>query len=471
MKILPLKNSAFLFGFTIVVFLALAWFSFQRLNDLIQSTKIVTEINVTRLEIATLTGAITEAESSQRGYLLSSDSLFLGPLKDVIPVINRSFVRLRYSLRNDSLQLRRCKELEEKVQLRLNFLHTNLQRAKGDRIGFEQQMIKGYLFMQDVKNVSRLMLSTENERYVRALELRERYQEVTPVLLLILSIFVFILFTASYYVIRKQLAERIAIQQELEIRIDALNRSNSELEQFAYVASHDLQEPLRKIQAFGDKLVLKKYIVQSEEAEDTVQRMRSAASRMQILINELLAFSRLTRPNVATQYETVSVESAVREVLADLQEHIQEKKALITIEPMPVIEAVPVQMHQLFQNLISNALKFARDNVRPVVRIYADLVSGYMIKGAKPSHALQQFHRITVEDNGIGFDPQYDEKIFVIFQRLHGKMEYSGTGIGLAICRKIVSNHNGYILAEGRPGEGSRFMIFLPVTQSELQGI
>lgn len=471
MKVLPLKNSAFLFGFTIVGFLLLAWFSFQRLNDLIKSTKIVTEINATRLEIASLTAAITEAESSQRGFLLSSDSLFLKPLNDVIPVINRSFIRLRYSLQNDSLQLRRCNELEEKVNLRLRFLHANLLRGTKDRIGFEQQMIKGYLFMQEVKSMSRLMLSTENERYIEALEIRERYQQVTPILLLMLSIFVFILFTASYYVIRRQLAERILIQQELELRIDALNRSNSELEQFAYVASHDLQEPLRKIQAFGDKLVLKKYIVQSEEAEDTVQRMRNAASRMQILINELLAFSRLTRPNVVNQYETVSVDGTLREILADLQEQIQEKKALITLEPMPVIEAVPSQMHQLFQNLLTNALKFARDNVRPVIRVYADLVSGYMIKGAKPSHALQQFHRITVEDNGIGFDPQYDEKIFVIFQRLHGKMEYSGTGIGLAICRKIVSNHNGYIIAEGRPGEGSKFMVFLPVAQVESQSV
>jgi signal transduction histidine kinase len=237
-----------------------------------------------------------------------------------------------------------------------------------------------------------------------------------------------------------------------------LERSNRELVDFAYVASHDLQEPLRKIEAFGDRLVKKYLAVLPEEGQMFVNRMQSAANRMRQLINDLLSYSRVT--TAANPFTMVALKDVLSGVLSDLQIRIEETNAAINIGELPVIEADAMQMRQIFQNLIGNALKFRKKDVEPVITISAAIVGTHDLQ--KPGPAVA----ITVEDNGIGFDQQFKEQIFVIFQRLHSRNEYEGTGIGLATCRKIVERHQGAIDAIGRPGEGSTFIITFPITQS-----
>jgi len=238
-------------------------------------------------------------------------------------------------------------------------------------------------------------------------------------------------------------------EEELARHTQELARSNAELEQFAYVTSHDLQEPLRKIQAFGDRLKAGYDEALDERGHDYLERMQNAAGRMQTLINDLLKFSRVTTK--AQPLVQVNLAEVVREVVDSLEAHIERTGGRVEVDDMPTIDADPTQMRQLLQNLISNGLKFHKEEEPPVVRVHGKLIDNRC--------------QITVEDNGIGFDEKYLDRIFTIFQRLHGRLEYEGTGVGLAICRKIVERHGGSITAKSTPGQGAKFIVTLPVKQ------
>jgi PAS domain S-box-containing protein len=247
------------------------------------------------------------------------------------------------------------------------------------------------------------------------------------------------------------ITQRKRAEATLVEQADKLARSNAELEQFAYVASHDLQEPLRKIQAFGDRLKTKYEAGLGPEGLDYLARMQNAAARMQILIQDLLSLSRVaTNPKPFTQ---VDLNDVVRTVVSDLEMRIQDCGGRVEIASLPMIAGDRGQMAQLFQNLIGNGLKFRKPGQNPVVKIQSE---------AQKLASGEALWWITVEDNGIGFDEKYRDRIFQIFQRLHGRNEYEGTGIGLAICRKIVERHRGTITASSTPGSGAKFLITLP---------
>ena len=260
----------------------------------------------------------------------------------------------------------------------------------------------------------------------------------------------------------RDITERKRADAALAHHIEELGRSNAELETFAYVASHDLQEPLRKVQAFGDRLISKYAEVLDERGLDYLSRMQDAAERMQTLIQSLLSFSRIGTD--AEPHVPVDLDAVVQEVVGDLEVRIQETGAKVEVGDLPTIEADPTQMRQIFQNLIGNALKYRREGVAPVVRVSAEVVDG---AAAPPNGTPARLCRFRIEDNGIGFEPQFADRIFGIFQRLHGRGEFEGTGVGLAICRKIAERHGGTISAEGRPGAGSCFTVTLPVQQAK----
>jgi PAS domain S-box-containing protein len=243
-----------------------------------------------------------------------------------------------------------------------------------------------------------------------------------------------------------------------------LERSNRELQDFAYVASHDLQEPLRKIVVFGERLQEKAGDRLEPETLDYLQRMRKAASRMQTLINDLLAFSRVTTK--AHPFTPVNLADMARDVIEDLEGRIEMTQGRIEQGELPAIDAEPLQMRQLLQNLLGNALKFRRPEVPPIVKVEARIFSG-VLPQAPADSADQKLCELTVSDNGIGFDEKYLDRIFNVFQRLHTRGEYEGTGMGLAIARKIVLHHGGHITARSRPGQGAAFIVTLPVCQSK----
>ena len=252
-------------------------------------------------------------------------------------------------------------------------------------------------------------------------------------------------------------------QNELRNKIYALESANESLEQFAYVASHDLQEPLRKIRAFGDRLSTK-YSEQLEgSGKDYIERMQNAAARMQTLIGDLLKFSRVGR--FREPFQPIAIAELIREISNDMETTVSDTEASIIIKELPVIHAEPLQMRQLFQNLVSNGIKFHKENVQPEIVVSSAPAEEADLEELAAVDGTVTYHKISVTDNGIGFDEKYLDRIFNIFQRLHGRSEYKGTGIGLAICRKIAENHGGAISATSQPGEGSSFYVILPEKQ------
>ena len=241
-------------------------------------------------------------------------------------------------------------------------------------------------------------------------------------------------------------------EQLLENNIQ-LKSTIEELDRFAYVASHDLQEPLRKILVFSDKLQTKYKDSLDAEVAQSLEKIAKASARMQSLINDLLKFSRQTTVN--EDFVSISLNPLLQDVIADLEVEIEKSSALISLDTLPEIWGVPSQIRQLFQNLLSNALKFRKKDEPPVIRIY--------------SEPWNNSSRIIVQDNGIGFDPRYTEEIFMVFKRLHSYHEFEGTGVGLSICKKIIDKHNGSIRAESKIGEGSKFIIEFPTVRLRTQ--
>jgi signal transduction histidine kinase len=267
--------------------------------------------------------------------------------------------------------------------------------------------------------------------------------------------------TAANVTLEERVAERTAVAEE---RARELARSNEELEAFSSVASHDLQEPLRKIRMFGDRLRERLGDGLPEEPASDLERMQNAAERMQRLINDLLDFSRVTHRG--KEFEPVDLGKVTEEVISDLEARVVELNARVEVSGLPVIEADRMQMRQLMQNLVGNALKFHRADEPPVIRIRGEVIAGQPPRFPGEATAAARCV-ITVEDNGIGFDEQHSERIFAAFERLHSRSAYEGTGIGLSISRKIVWRHGGLITAKSTSEHGATVTVTLPLSHSK----
>ncbi|HSC38860.1 MAG TPA: ATP-binding protein, partial [Chitinophagaceae bacterium] len=239
-----------------------------------------------------------------------------------------------------------------------------------------------------------------------------------------------------------------------------LEKMNQELSSFVYVSSHDLQEPLRKIQTFSSYLLQFENAHLSDKGKDYLKRMDATAGRMKVLIHDLLVYSRTS--NTDAPAEAIPFEVFLQGAKDELKEIIEEKKAVVESGPLPRLRVIAFQFQQLFTNIVSNSLKYAKKGVAPHIVIAADIVDGSLVAD-KEARADALYHHISFADNGIGFAPANNHKIFEIFKRLHTRDEYEGTGIGLSICKKIVENHAGFITAQGEPQKGAVIHVYLPV--------
>lgn len=261
--------------------------------------------------------------------------------------------------------------------------------------------------------------------------------------------------------ITSDITHEIDSKRQLEEHNRILEASNKDLLAFNYVASHDLQEPLRKIETFISRLSDKDGDNLSESGTMYLERMKNAAGRMRVLIEDLLQFSRTTRAEKV--FEEADLNELIGHSLEELHHFIEEKHAVVNVQELPVMSVIPFQIQQIFTNLINNSLKYSREGVPPVINITCEKVNS-RDDNRIPPNQTGDFYKFTIEDNGIGFDQKFAEKIFIVFNRLHSDNEYEGTGIGLAVCKKIVENHGGYIFAEGIPQDGSKFMVYLPIS-------
>jgi len=458
-------SKIFLF-ITVSLLLILTILTYQRVQNLIIYSDLVDHTNDIRIELEKTLSYLKDAETGQRGFIMTRDSIFFEPYIGSYEKIRKSLDKLDSLTADHAVQKENVRELRRLNDERYEVMNMVLEEAQQREKGYNRSkqaalLLKDKMRMDELRSHVRKMIEVELKLLKKREGNKNRYASLTPMFIVLLMVFSLGLIIISYFIIIGELKKTRVIRNELEHKIEALNRSNSELEQFAYIASHDLQEPLRKIQSFGDRLAGKYQEVIDADGNYIISRMQNAASRMQLLINDLLAYSRLVQQE-ETNLDKTDLSSTLQNIRGDFQMLIDEKKAIIKTDHLPVIRAIPSQMQQLFQNLINNALKFSKKEGIPVIVIKHEIIKGSEIAGVKPSQLNSRFHKISVIDNGIGFENQYQEKIFVIFQRLHGKLEYGGSGIGLAVCKKIVTSHNGYITADSKVNEGSVFHVYLP---------
>ncbi|WP_161596836.1 sensor histidine kinase [Chitinophaga vietnamensis] len=432
-----------------------------RLNHAIEVSK--------RLEV--ITRQLKEAEAAIRGFNLTKDSSFLVPsMKERSLRIEKEYQLLRKVTADNPRQQRHLDTLRDLLTIKYEQL---LGGSYTPVAGSEKATVQeGERSMDRIDRKVQDMIRIEENQVHEKSELFHFFSVLWVPMIFISSLVAIVIGIYSYVTLTREFKLQLHIesklklyQRDLQQNITLLNKTNQELEQFAYVASHDLQEPLRKISTFSDRLQVKYKEQLPPDASQLLDRMVAAVSRMRVLINDLLVFSRAGRitPESITE---VNMNELLQEVISDLEVTLEEKNVQVKFDPMPVIEGSATSFHQLFQNVLANAIKFAHPERRLEITIRSEVLDGQDLGIVKENRWHDQFCRINIEDNGIGFDQAYAERIFLIFQRLHGISEYSGTGIGLAICKKITDSHHGFIQAYGYPDKGATFVIILPLHQA-----
>ncbi|MFY8328676.1 sensor histidine kinase [Pseudoalteromonas sp. ZZD1] len=422
--------------------------------------------------------SVVQAESGQRGYLLTGEDDYLAPYYDAIEQLN-SQAALVKGLRSEiDGQAEKVATLLHLVDDKVAVLTRTAELALADkerRAHYLLETHQGRNLYREIRVLTDEIQGAESafkfEQFRKLGQIKKEAKitfAITAVTSALLIIGMFVLTrinlreSAKYRLELERQNETLASKvtertQELTLYSDELSRSNRELEEFAFVASHDLQEPLRKIQAFSDRLETMFKDELGEKGIDYIARMKNAAQRMSNLINDLLEFSRVTTRG--KDFSDTDLKVVLDEIISDLEIAIQESNTQVHVSEMPVIQADISQMQQLFLNLLSNAIKFRRENVAPIINVDYEHKKEF----SDELNTEVEWQIITIKDNGIGFSEEYADKIFVPFQRLHGRSQYKGTGIGLSVCRRIVERHGGTITAQSQDGEGATFIIKLPV--------
>ncbi len=406
---------------------------------------------------------VLEAESSARGFMISGDSSYLSAIPSLRSRVSSELNSLKSLFGTDSPQHNRLVIMSSDLTRRINTLYRNLDRvARGDTLGLAESLKRGHHLMEIFKQESDEIESIEEALGNKTRNEVQTYAQLTPVSFNVMVIFSGILTLLSFLFIIREMRIRLRYQLELEKKLKELNSSTAELEQFTYVASHDLQEPLRKIRTFSDRLMTKHQSDLNPEAARLVERLDVSAHRMQDLIQDMIDFTTLV--NKRGVLAPCDLTSIFERVLHQARPQMNEINAIVRYDKLPVITGFPEQLTIMFRALLDNSLKFHEPSRALQIVLNYHQVEGHNIPYDPPLPAKRLFHKISFRDNGIGFDNEFASRIFLIFKRLHAQdSNYGGKGIGLAIAQRVVSNHNGLILARGVEGEGATFSIYFPV--------
>lgn len=405
---------------------------------------------------------LKDAETGVRGYLLTNDSIFLQPYVHVNDSIKQCMADLRKIIRdsekhggNSSVQMNRLRYINEKVILQTSILNDLMVNPKTPN---KVLLRKGKDILDSLRVNFDSMRHYELNLLANSRIEKNKSKEATPAYLSSLLAFSVILTLASFAYILKELFTRHKYQTELERKIAELNQSNEELEQIAYASSHHLQEPLRKLRLFSSKLLYKYKDDTEDDVKKSVERIDASAFAMQELIQNLADYTSLAKQEES--FTSVSLNTVLYQALHAVQSEFSAKAAEVKTDRLPEIKGSFQRLVLLFKNLLENSIKYAKPG--RVLEISISYRTGAYAKDGKNKN--QEYHIISVKDNGIGFDNQYVEKIFALFRRLHSQQSFfEGKGIGLAICKRIMSNHNGHITAEGNLNEGALFELYFPL--------
>jgi signal transduction histidine kinase len=445
-----------IFIVSVVILITLSLYSFQRFNAYVQYSNAVDHHHVLRSELSQLRLILVDLENNQRAFLLFSDSTFLEKYTNHEQSIRETFASIHKLIKDDPDQRKRLRSLNLLIKSRLDDLRTGL--AVGyTSTGYEQ----GKRYMEKCVSVMADMEAAENETLNAQMQTKEFYQQTTPQNFSVVFILTMTIFAISFGLLLQQYRDRLIYQQKLESNIVELNQANSEWEQIAYAASHDLQEPLRKLRTFSGILLSRHATNLNEEGLNIVKRIDAASGRAQSLMQDIVNYNSIVYPR--EELSPVDFGEVCKELMTDLEEILKQKNALIFADYLPVIRAYPSQISLLLLCLIDNSLKFSKPGETVKIRMTASIIPQKELP-LNQNLSFTHYHKIIFEDNGIGFENQFSEKIFKMFQRLHNQnSQYEGRGIGLAIVKRIMTNHLGLVVARGRPDKGAKFTLYFPV--------
>ncbi len=452
--------------------LSLSIYCYFRINDLTKSYYLVGHTNTVKLELEKFASTIKDIESSSRGFLLTKDSIYLDEFYLHLKKIDPKIDLLRVLTKDNKRQQIYVDTLEKLTAKRVSAIVDAVKIGSVDKIPEAQREKNKTLRLHFRKHIN-MMMSVEEAKLKQRTRLMERQSSLTPLFTVLLMISALIALILSYYGINRELKISDQLKDHLEESKNLLTEKNEtlqtsnenlaavnkELEAFTYISSHDLQEPLRKIQTLISLMFEKESAALSDSGKNYLNRIRNSSERMQALIKDLLAYSRVSTEEF--QFAETCLNLMINEVIEDLDEELKAKNAVVEVKGETRIVVIPTQFRQLLTNLISNAVKFSREGIDPHIVIESKTVSSSEVNFEKAVPG-KNYTLFTVSDNGIGFDRQYRERIFEVFQRLYSDQQYAGTGIGLAIVKKIVENHHGFISAESKEGAGAVFSVYIP---------